>query len=75
MIIKGDSPEGRLTQVYDKDGTRIGSPISEYNTETKEAIVFVFENGRAKVGKDGKLVKETRFLEGSYAEIGGKRVK
>lgn len=83
MIIEANTAEGAKTRVFDKDGNPLNLPIKTYNTETQEAVVYELdENGRVKTtewtieGKSGKreTVTKTVKLEGSYAEIDGKRV-
>ena len=83
MIIEARSPEGVKTKIYDKDGVRIELPIKEYNTETQEAVVYEYdEKGLLKTtewvqdgeGMRRQIITKTIKLEGSYAEIDGKRV-
>ena len=85
MIINARTADGVKTKIYNADGTRIALPIKEYNTETQEAVVFELdENGKVKCTpwvkdeKSGKMTRElitkTVKLQGSYAEIDGKRV-
>lgn len=87
MIIKSNTTEGQRTVVYLKNGNRCTLPIEEYNTETQEAKILTYDDkGHIKMSpwipELGTTVKkmvrsaiyETVKLEGSYAEIGGKRV-
>ena len=86
MIIKSNTTEGQKTVVYLKNGNRCKLPIAEYNTETKEAKILTYDaNGHVKTTPwmpesttSKKMVRsvmyETVKLEGSYAEIDGKRV-
>lgn len=83
MIIQANTLQGQKTKVYNQDGTEITLPIKSYNTETQEAEVYELdENGRVKTtewvmtDKSGRrqLLINTVKLEGSYAEIDGKRV-
>ena len=89
MIIHSSSPEGGKTIIYDKDGEKIILPIKIYNTETKEAEIYILEeNGKVKMseweyGKNDKgltkmsryALTENKIFEGSYAEIDGNRVE
>ena len=89
MIIDAGTPDGIRTVIYDKEGNRVILPIKTYNTVTKEAVYYLldnngqvrmseWENGKNKKGlPNGKrhALTETKILEGSYAEIGGERVR
>ncbi|HBI02306.1 MAG TPA: hypothetical protein DDY18_11870 [Flavobacterium sp.] len=83
MIISANTLTGQKTKVYDKDGVLIELPIRTYNTETQEAEVYELdENGRVKMTEwdvnDKKMTREPVLkiikLDGSYAEIDGRRV-
>ena len=85
MIIKSNTPEGQKAKIFNKDGTEVTLPIKEYDTETKTALCYEMENGKVKMTgwkaheqhktlavREPILVEV--LLEGSYAEIDGKRV-
>lgn len=88
MIIRAKTPDGAKTIIYDKDGNRVCEPIIWYDTETKEAEVYLldddgrvkmseWENGQTKKGLpkgERHPLTEKKVLEGTYAEIGGVRV-
>lgn len=83
MIIEAASPEGSKAQIYLKDGTLCNLFIARYNTETQEATFYQKDDtGRIKMSDYVQLgtqmvrfpILETKILEGSYAEIDGKRV-
>lgn len=83
MIIEANTEDGQNTKVYDQDGKQLELPIKSYNTETQEAVLYELdEKGKVKMtewSQDGKkmtrqpMIKLVK-LEGSYAEINGKRV-
>jgi hypothetical protein len=85
MIIQSNTPEGAKAKIYLADGRQCHLPIKEYNTETKEAVVYELDaQGKVKTtdwekSPDGKgmmrsILTKTMKLEDSYAEIDGKRV-
>lgn len=83
MIIEANTPEGQKAKIYLKDGTLCQLPIKSYNTETQTATHYVYnEDGNILFydwKQDGKKmtrqpVLQATVLEGSYAEIDGKRV-
>lgn len=84
MIIVANSEQGQKTKVFLEDGTECRLPIKEYNTITQEAVVYELdEKGKVKTTpwkQEGKQMTRTILtkvvkLEGSYAEIDGKRVE
>ena len=85
MIIQSNTPEGSNAKIYLGDGTICRLPLKEYNTETQEAVIYERDAlGKIKCtpwekSPDGKgmmrsIITKTVKLEGSYAEIDGKRV-
>lgn len=86
MIITSNSEQGAKAKIFLADGSMCHLPIKEYNTITQEAVVFELdETGKVKTTpwvkrEDGKgmersIITKTVKLEGSYAEIDGKRVE
>ena len=84
MIIHANTAEGQKTKIFLKDGTECKLPIKSYDTETQTAVHYEFdEKGLLKMTDwqpDGKKkmnrepIVSVTVLEGSYAEIDGKRV-
>ncbi len=83
MIIQANTEEGQKAKIFNSDGTEVRLPIKSYDTKTQTAQVYELDaNGKVKMTEwsaNGK--KMTRdpvlnivVLEGSYAEIDGKRV-
>ena len=87
MIISADTPEGRRAKIFLEDGTECSLPIKEYDTETQTALHYELDDNslvkctpwentvemKKSMGIRKPILKTT-VLEGSYAEIDGKRV-
>lgn len=83
MIIHANTDEGQRAKIFLKDGTECKLPIKSYDTATQTAVHYEFDdkglirmnewsaNGK-KMTRDPVLT--ITVLEGSYAEIDGKRV-
>lgn len=83
MIIQANSEEGQKTKIFLKDGSLCTLPIKSYDTETGLAVHYEFdEKGQIRMtdwAPKGKKMERTPILtttvlEGSYAEIDGRRV-
>jgi hypothetical protein len=82
MKIEAGTDLGKRTKVFDAIGRKIRM-ITSYDTDTKEATFipsFVDEKGKERsivVKENGRntVLKITKVLEGSYAEVDGKRIQ
>lgn len=83
MIIRANTPEGRDAKIFNADGTECTLPIKSYDTITKVVEHYELDDsGKIKFHEwiaNGNMmtrqaIVKNIYLEGSYAEINGKRV-
>ena len=87
MLIEAGTEIGNKVEIFDKDGNPLELLLKSYDTETKEAVIYVIDpitkmqkmTPWEQLSGDGlkgtrTFLTETTVLEGSYAVIDGKRI-
>lgn len=71
MVFDNENTRNKKVELYMEDGTIVVG-ASRYDTETREAVVYVKKDGKYVV-ENGSVLKKSIKLPGSYIMVDGVR--